>query len=133
MRQDGQEMTSSILMTLLCCTWRRSPFKWGWKNHDKQFTESINGYWARSHRAIVIKLKGIQVHVNSIDAYAPTSSSSEVDLEIFYDDLDMAMSIFKTCEMKIVMGDFNAKIDDGRQELLVRPHRQGDRNNAVTC
>jgi len=30
--------------------------------------------------------------------------------------------------MKIVLGDFNAKIGEGKQDLLVGPHGLGDRN-----
>ena len=94
----------------------------------KQFAESIIGCWAISDRVVVIKLKGTPVNINVIEAYAPTSSSSEADLETFYDDLDKAMSICKNLEIKIVMGDFNAKICEGRQDLFVGPHGLGDRN-----
>jgi len=38
------------------------------------------------------------------------------------------MSICKNSEMKIVLGDFNAKIGEGKQDLLVGPHGLGDRN-----
>ena len=38
------------------------------------------------------------------------------------------MSICKTAEMKIVMGDFNAKIGEGRQNQTVGPHGLGTRN-----
>ena len=45
------------------------------------------------------KLKIVQV-------YAPTSSSTEEELEIFYDDLDRALNT--TEHFKCVIGDFNA-------------------------
>ena len=77
-------------------------------------------------------MKGTPVNINSIEACAPSSSpsssSSEVDLDTFYDDLDKAMSICKNSEMKIVLGDLNAKIGEGRQDLLVGLHRLGDRS-----
>ena len=38
------------------------------------------------------------------------------------------MSICKNLEIKIVMGDFNVKIGEGRQDLLVGPHGLVDRN-----
>ena len=34
----------------------------------------------------------------------------------------------KTAEMKIVMGDFNAKIGEGRQNQTMGPHGLGTRN-----
>ena len=97
----------------------------------KQFAESIIGCWAILDRFMVIKLKGTLVNINSIEACAP-SSSPEVDLDTFYDDLDKAMSICKNSEMKIVLGDLNAKIGEGRQDLIVGLHRLGDRSDAVT-
>ena len=59
---------------------------------------------------MVVKMKGAPVNINIIDAYAPTLSSTRVDLDIFYDDLNKAMSICKHSEMKTVLGDFNAKL-----------------------
>ena len=40
---------------------------------------------------MVVKMKGAPVNINIIDAYAPTLSSTRVDLDIFYDDLNKAM------------------------------------------
>ena len=94
----------------------------------KEFVKSIIGCWTISDRVMVIKLKGTPVNINIIQAYAPTSTSSEHDLETFYHHLDKAMSICKTAEMKIVMGDFNAKIGEGRQNQTVGPHGLGTRN-----
>ena len=98
----------------------------------KQSVETIIGCWAITDRVMVTKLKGTPVNINIIEAYAPTSSSSssssEVDLHTFYEDLDKAMSICKNSEIKIVLGDFNAKIGEGRQDILVGPHGLGDRN-----
>ena len=94
----------------------------------KEFVKSIIGCWTISDRVMVIKLKGTLVNINIIQTYAPTSTSSEHDLETFYHHLDKAMSICKTAEMKIVMGDFNAKIGEGRQNQTVGLHGLGTRN-----
>ena len=113
MRQDGPETVSSILMTFSSCMYS------GGETHSngigiimkKQFAESIIGCWAISGRVMVIKLKGTPVNINIIEAYAPTSSSSsEVDLDTSYDDLDKAMSIYKNSEMKIVLEDLMQKL-----------------------
>ena len=78
---------------------------------------------------MVVKLKGTPANINIIEAYAPTSTSSEENLEDFYHDLDKAMSICKSSEMKIVMGDVNAKIGEGKYNQIVGPHRLGARND----
>jgi len=94
----------------------------------KEFAKSVIGCWTISDRVMIIKLKGTPVNINIVQAYAPTSTSSELDLEMFYHQLDEAMSICKSSEMKIVMGDFNAKIGEGRQNQIVGPHGLGVRN-----
>ena len=63
---------------------------------------------------MVIKLKVTPVNINIIEAYAPTSSSSEVDLNTFYDNLIKTMSICNNSETKIVLAEFNAKTGEGR-------------------
>ena len=94
----------------------------------KELAQSIIGYWTISDRVMVTKLKGTPVNINIIEAYAPTSTSSEAELDTFYDQLEQAMSICKASEMKIVMGDFNAKIGECRQNQTVGPHGLGNRN-----
>ena len=45
-----------------------------------------------------------------VQVYAPTSTSPEEEIENFYDDLDAAYKLCGSQEMKIVMGDLNAKV-----------------------
>ena len=94
----------------------------------KELAKSIIGCWAISIRVMVVKLKVTPVNINIIDAYATTSNSSETALETLYDQLDEAMPICKASEMKIVMGDFDAKIGEGRQNQIVEPCGYGSRN-----
>ncbi|KAK3776374.1 hypothetical protein RRG08_023729 [Elysia crispata] len=44
-----------------------------------------------------------------VQVYAPTSTAEEEEVEQFYEDLDKAMKCLKSQDIKIVMGDFNAK------------------------
>ena len=94
----------------------------------KDIAKSIIGCWTISDRVMVVKLRETPANINIIEAYAPTSASSDENLEDVYHDLDKAMSICKSSEMKIVMGDFNAKIGEGKNNQTVGPHRLGDRN-----
>ena len=93
----------------------------------KELPQSIIGCWTILDRVMVTKLKGTPVNINIIEAYAPTSSSPEAELDTFYDQLEQAMSICKASEMKRVMGDFNAKIGEGRHNQTVGPHGLGNR------
>ena len=94
----------------------------------KELAKSIIGCWTISIRVLVVKLKVTPVNINILEAYAPTSTSSETALETFYDQLDRAMSICKAYEMKIVMGNVNAKIGEGRQNQTVGPYGHGSQN-----
>ena len=95
----------------------------------KHIAKSIIGCWSISDRVMVVKLKGTPADVNIIQAYAPTSASTEDALENFYHDLEKAMSVCKSSEMKIVMGDFNAKIGEERYNTTVGPYGLGTRND----
>jgi len=95
----------------------------------QNIAKSLIGCWAISDRVMTIKLRGVPVDINIIQAYAPTSASTENELETFYEQLDQAISICKSTEIKIVMGDFNAKIGEGRQSLSVGPYGLGIRND----
>ena len=95
----------------------------------KDFAKSIIGCWIILDRVMVVKLKGTPADINIIEAYAPTSTSTEDSLEDFYHDLDKAISVCKSSEMKVVMGDFNARIGEGRYNQIVGPHGLGARND----
>jgi exonuclease III len=44
---------------------------------------AVKGYWAISDRILLVKISGKPVDINIIQIYAPTSNSSEEDIEIF--------------------------------------------------
>ena len=94
----------------------------------QNIANSLIGCWTISDRVLAVKLRGSPVDINIIQAYAPTSVSSESEMNTFYEQLDQVMSICESSDMKIVMGDFNAKIREGRQGLSVGPYELGIRN-----
>ena len=46
---------------------------------DKERSKSLMGYWAISDRVLLVKLKGHPFNISIIQAYAPTSASTEED------------------------------------------------------
>ena len=60
--------------------------------------------------------------------YAPTSTAEEEEVEQFYEDLDKAMKCLKSQDIKIVMGDFNAKVGSERVENIIGPWGIGEEN-----
>ena len=47
---------------------------------DKERSKSLMGYWAISDRVLLVKLKGHPFNISIIQAYAPTSASTEEDI-----------------------------------------------------
>ena len=95
---------------------------------DSQTANSLMGYWAISDRVILVKLRGKPFNIAIVQVYAPTSSSTEEELDDFYDDLYRAFIQCKSQEVILVMGDINAKVGKGRQQDIVGPHGLGRRN-----
>ena len=88
----------------------------------------MKGWWGVSDRVIVVKLEGKPFDIGLIQIYAPTSAHDDEEVEKFYEDLDFAMKQLKSQDVKIVMGDFNAKVGNSRTEDIVGPWGLGDRN-----
>ena len=92
----------------------------------KTTRKSVIGCWTISDRVVMIKLKCKPVDINLIQVYAPTSGSSVEDLEEFYGILDYAVKQCKNNEIKIIMGDLNAKVGRGKRNTAEGPFGLGD-------
>lgn len=74
----------------------------------KKHKHKLHNFTGISERVALLQLK-IEEHIISIiQAYAPTETSQEEELQQFYHDLDRALHLADG--KLIVMGDFNAKI-----------------------
>lgn len=100
----------------------------------------VIGFDAISDRVITVRLqlsKHIPLQVTQI--YAPTSMSSQDEIEVFYDDLQKVTT--KNANVNIILGDFNAKVGNctglenclGRFGLGNRNARGEDLINFATC
>ena len=89
---------------------------------SKVVLKSVFGYCALSDRILLVKIHGKPFNLSIIQVYAPTSASSEEEIEDFYSDME---DVYKKCgnhDIVIVMGDLNAKVggeQDQLQETLV--------------
>ena len=95
----------------------------------KEITKSVIGFWPVLDRVIMVKIHAKPFNINIIQVYAPTSSSSEEDLEEFYSGIDSCIKQCKSNEIKVVLGDFNAKVRKGRHADIVGNDGIGSRNN----
>ena len=94
----------------------------------KERSKSLMGYWAISDRVLLVKLKGHPFNISIIQAYAPTSASTEEDIEAFYETLEKAKEQCKSQDIIIMMGDFNARVGKQREGHIVGEHGLGIRN-----
>ncbi|XKL62987.1 hypothetical protein PGB90_005351 [Kerria lacca] len=76
----------------------------------------------------MIQLERKPTTVNIIQVYASTADSLEEEAEKFYDDLENALSITKSFEITIIMGDFNAKVGEEISPVTGN-YGLGSRNN----
>ena len=65
---------------------------------------------------------------NIIVTYASTADHSEVEVNAFYDSLNELLASCKPDEVKIIMGDFDAKVGKGRDGKTVGSFGLGERN-----
>ncbi|GFR73217.1 craniofacial development protein 2-like [Elysia marginata] len=94
---------------------------------DRQTSLSLKGYWAVSDRVILIKLEGKPLDLDIIQIYAPTSTSTEEDMDAFYLDLEKTKKQCKSQDLVIIMGDFNPKVKQ-RMDDVVGRHGLGQKN-----
>ncbi|GFO44312.1 hypothetical protein PoB_007081700 [Plakobranchus ocellatus] len=87
------------------------------------------GSWCPiSDRVFVAKLVANPLNLGIIQVYAPTSDSTDVEVKQFYEEIEKAKGYLKSQDIKIVMGDFNAKVGDERIDDVVGPSGIGTVN-----
>ena len=76
-------------------------------------------------RIVTVKLNTKPAPTNIIQVYAPTTE----EIEKFYNDLQTVTDKVPRREVCIIMGDFNAKVGEGKnKEFGVGPYGLGERN-----
>lgn len=97
-------------------------------NVSEKVAKTVTGFIPISERIILLQMMTTHGRLNIIQIYAPTADKEEVEIEKFYDDLQKTLHNTKSRDITIVMGDFNAKVGEGRCETIVGPYGLGVRN-----
>ena len=63
-----------------------------------------------SSRLITMRLAGKPLNISLVQAYAPTSTASDEEMEQFYQQLQKSMATIPKKDVLLVMGDWNAKV-----------------------
>ena len=81
----------------------------------KDLRQAVIDFTPRNERMCIIRLKmGSKKNLTLINIHAPTNEKDDTIKDLFYDELDMVYDSAPNNDIKIVLGDFNAKI--GREE-----------------
>ena len=94
----------------------------------KKVGKSVLGCWTVSERVMIVKFKCQPVNINIIQVYATTSDAPDEDIQLFYEDLNKAFSTCKSPEVRIVMGDFNAKVGKHSEPGVTGVYGLGNKN-----
>lgn len=84
-----------------------------------------------SNKLLKIRVKGKHVNTTTIQCYAPTKDSEEEKKDALYDQPQAELESTPQHEMKIVMGDLNAKVgkDNTSHERAMGRERCGSMND----
>jgi len=74
-----------------------------------QAKKALIGYNPISSRIISARFGAVPFNITVIHVYAPTSTSSEEDIEAFYSDIEDALAKTGKKYIIILTGDWNAK------------------------
>lgn len=78
--------------------------------------EKVIGFKAANERMCMLRIKARMFNIAVVCVYAPTEEKDEETKEEFYEQLELLMDGIPKADVKIVLGDFNAKI--GREEAF---------------
>ncbi|XP_060533802.1 craniofacial development protein 2-like [Cylas formicarius] len=95
----------------------------------KGYSQAVTNFLPVSDRNLLIQLSGKPMNINIIQTYAPTADKSTDELEAWYTKLEELIKVTKKQDLTVIMGDFNAKIGQGRVSDLVGEFGLGDRND----
>ena len=99
---------------------------------------AIQSYHPVSDRVICVRLKANPVDMIIIQVYAPTNESSESETDAFYEEVSNTVKLYKkSTDCLVIMGDFNGKVGNIKEEDIVGPFGLGQRNengqNIIDC
>lgn len=95
---------------------------------NETIQKSVINFIPYTDRMLLLQLQGHPITVNVIQTYAPTADKPEAEIETFYKDLRELLGYTKKTDITIIMGDFNAKVGQGRVDEVVGDFGLGVRN-----
>ncbi|KAL0852617.1 hypothetical protein ABMA27_016929 [Loxostege sticticalis] len=86
-----------------------------------------------SDRIMTLRINTKPCRINIVVVYAPTSLSSEEDIDAFYNQLDDVLKLLPKRDINVLIGDLNAKVgstkNDNHLRDVVGKYGLGERND----
>src|SRR6218665_1611296 len=113
---------------------------WSWHEHNhkegvgfilsNKAKRALLGYKPVNERILIARFQAQPFNIAAIQVYAPTSESSDEEIENFYNDLIETIKEVPTKDVIIIGGDWNAKIgiDNTGWEKVMGKFGYGSRN-----
>lgn len=92
---------------------------------SKEMGKCVTSFTPISPRVMLVQLKG-SIDINIIQA--PTMDKSDEEVNEFYNSIEAVLKKLKKHDLTIIMGDYNAKVGEGRTSEIVGPFGLGERN-----
>ena len=97
---------------------------------NRSVAMSVLGYETVNDRIITIRIQGRALNLTIIQVYAPTTEASESDIEDFYSSLQETFDAAPSKDIKLLIGDFNAKVGCSIEPSITGSLGLGERNDA---
>ena len=91
---------------------------------NKNAAKALTGWKPVSERIITARFATRHAKITVVQVYAPTESASDSEKDSFYEQLQEELNSIPSYDIKLVIGDFNGKIDDNRRGsyTMIGPH-----------
>ena len=97
---------------------------------NKRVRNAVLGCNLKNDKMISVRFQGKPFNITVIQAYAPTSSTEEAEVERFYEDLQDLLELTYKKDDLFIIGEWNAKVGSQETPGVTGKFGLGVRNGA---
>ena len=99
---------------------------------SRKATDALIGWTPVNHRIITARLRTRHAKITIVQAYAPTENAQATEKDNFYSQLQDTLDNTPKYDIKLLIGDFNAKLGSEERQGLqctIGPHGTANKTN----